>query len=86
MLCQLVASVGWRLRVDDLVDNFVGKKTCSMPKLTKSTLQKHRGQSSKVESITMCGSRNTVMTTSIEDATQTIIAEELQGRVNIHAE
>ncbi len=59
-----LSPVGWRLRVNDLANDFAGRTSRSMPEPTKSTLKKHRRQSSKVESMTKCDTRDTILTTA----------------------
>ncbi len=54
--------MGWRLPVDDLENDFAGMTSCSMLKPMKSTLVKHRRQSSKVESMTKRDARDIIST------------------------
>ncbi len=56
----LLAPVGWRLRVNDLANDFVVRTSRSMPEPTKSTLKKHRRQSLKVWSMAKDNARFTI--------------------------
>ncbi len=60
LAATLLAPMHWGLGVDDLADDFAGRTSRSMPESTKSTLEKHRSQSSKVELTANDGARYTI--------------------------
>ncbi len=82
----LLAPVGWRLRVNDLANDFAGRTSHSMPEPTKSTLKKHRRQNSKVKSMTKCDTRDTILTTASLDEMETVIVEDLHATLILYAQ
>ncbi len=48
-----------------------------IPKSTKSTVQKYRRLSEKMDAFTERGARNVVMATGVRDATQAVVIEDL---------
>ncbi len=76
----------WRLGVDDLANDIASRPSRSIPEPTKSTLKKHQKQSSKMESMTKGGARNTILTTVTQNAAQTVIVEYLQVTLTLYAQ
>ncbi len=60
LAATLLAPMHWGLEVDDLTVEFAGRTSRSMPEPTKSTLKKHRSQSSKMELTAKDGARYTI--------------------------
>ncbi len=61
-----------------MLNGFVDRLTCGVPKPINLELQKRRRQSLKMESMTKRCTWNTVLTTKIQNAEQAVIVEDLQ--------
>ncbi len=78
--------MGWRRRVDYPANDLAYRTPSSIPKPTKSALQNHRGQTSKIGLLTKRGAQNMILTATTLNVTQISIVEDLQATLILDAQ